>query len=48
MNKVREGTFRYLYPWSTWPKKVRLGTPPFRGVPGVPKQSQVAGSQWND
>jgi hypothetical protein len=32
MNKVREGTFRYLYLSCTW-VKVRLGTPPFRGVP---------------
>ena len=39
MSKVREGTRRYMYPSvpsRTQAKKVRLGTRPFRGVPGVP------------
>lgn len=36
MNKVREGTFRYVYLSSTW-VKVRLGTPPFREYLRVPK-----------
>ena len=33
MNRVREGTHGYVYPSSTRAKEVRLGTPPFRGVP---------------
>ena len=36
MNKVLEGTFRYVYPSRTSAEKVRLGTHPFRGVPRVP------------
>lgn len=36
MNRVREGTRGYVYPSSTWAREVRLGTPPFRGVPRVP------------
>ena len=36
MSKVREGTHGYVYPSSTRAERVRLGTSPFRGVPGVP------------
>ena len=46
MSRVREGTPGYVYPPSTQAKKVRLGTPPFRGVPSVPSpQTDLLGHE---
>lgn len=40
MMRGTRGTFRYVYPSSTRVQKVRLGTPPFRGVPSVPNRTE--------
>ena len=44
MNEVQIGTDRYMYPFVPKPKKVQIGTTPFRGVPFVPRPKTVTGS----
>jgi hypothetical protein len=43
MNRVQIGTDRYKYPFVPNPKKVQIGTTPFRGVPFVPGPK---GAMW--
>lgn len=48
MNRVQIGTGRYMYPVVPKPKKVQIGTTPFRGVPFVPGPKPDTGSHCND
>ena len=45
------GTDRYRWvhvPFVPEPKKIQIGTTPFRGVPFVPRLKTDTGSQFND
>ncbi len=51
MNRVQvgtKGTDRYTYPFVPEPKKVQIGTTPFRGVPFVPRPKLDAESSWHE
>jgi hypothetical protein len=48
MNMVQVGTDGYMYLFVPEPKKVQIGTTPFRGVPFVPRLKTDTGSQFND
>ena len=47
MTEVQMGTNGYMYLFVPEPKKVQIGTTPFRGVPFVPRLKIDTGSQIN-
>ena len=48
MKRVQIGTDGYMYLFVPEPKKVLIGTTPFRGVPFVPRLKTDTWSQFND